>query len=216
MKNEQEVAKVRTYLLRADAGEEGRLPTERALVEALGVSRNTVRNALALLEASGQIVRKVGSGTYLAQRPAIAGGTIADVNPKQIVEARFALEPNLASIAAMNCTKQDLELMAECARRYHDADNFEAFEVADTNYHATIARATHNPVLIEAYKAFAAAHDAVEWGHLRERFLTAERRVASRAEHDKILRAIRRRDTQAAAGAVREHLHFISSAMLQP
>ncbi|MES2185075.1 MAG: FCD domain-containing protein [Pseudomonadota bacterium] len=213
MKHEAELALVRSFLLGAGPVEGDRLPTERALVERLGVSRNVVRDALAVLEAEGRIVRKVGSGTYFAS--ADGAQAVPDVSPKQIVEARFAFEPNLAGIAAMNCTKHDLELLAERARDYHRADSFGAFELADEAFHAAIAAATHNPVLVSAYQAFSAAHAAAEWGSLRQRFLTAERRVASRREHDKILAALRSRDAAAAVGAVREHLHYIASAILQ-
>lgn len=216
MKRQENVDLVRNFLLRMNTQPGERLPTERALVDALGIPRSAVRNALAVLESDGQVIRKVGSGTYLAPRPAGAGESVAlDVNPQQIVEARFALEPNLAGIAAMNCTKHDLDLLAECASQYHAANDFESFEEADEGYHATIARATHNPVLIQAYQSFSAAHDALEWGGLRQRLLTAERRVASRKEHDKVLKAIRSRDPGAAAEAMREHLNYIAALFLR-
>jgi DNA-binding FadR family transcriptional regulator len=209
---DQRAELVRKYLLRSSAVEGDKLPTERALVDALGVSRSTVRNALARLEAEGWIVRKVGSGTYLAPRPESARTGLLQVNPKQIMEARFALEPNLASLAAMNCTRADLERLSECSARYQAADSYEAFELSDTGYHAAIAEATHNPVLIQAYRSFTAAHAAVEWGNLRQRFVDAERRAASAAEHDAVLHAIRDRDPETAAAAMQEHLRLIAAA----
>src|SRR5215467_6237854 len=45
-----------------------RLPTERQLSVDLGVTRSSVRNALALLEAQGRISREVGRGTFLLER----------------------------------------------------------------------------------------------------------------------------------------------------
>ena len=47
-----------------------RLPSSRALTRTLGVARNTVDGALALLTAEGWIVRRVGAGTFVADRPA--------------------------------------------------------------------------------------------------------------------------------------------------
>ena len=230
MMNDVNVERVRSFLLGSSAAHGSKLPTERALAEQLGVSRNVIRKALAVLEVEGRVDRKVGSGTYFVtpttQRAAESDGAsygatrarqqALDMNPKQIVEARCAFEPNIAGIAAMNCTSLDLERLAECARQYHRADNFAAYEAADENFHVAIALATHNPVLISAYQSFSAANAAAEWGSIRQRFLTAERRIASRNEHDKILAAIRSRDSAAAVGAAREHLQYIASALLRP
>jgi DNA-binding FadR family transcriptional regulator len=216
---------VRSFLLGAKAADGEKLPTERALAEDLGVSRNVIRKALAVMEIEGRVVRKVGSGTYFVKSPvgkATAGASpgpvhaqVLDVNPKQIIEARFAFEPYIAGVAAMNCTTLDLERMTECARQYHLANSFESYEVADENFHIAIAMATHNPVLISAYQSFTAANAIAEWGSIRQRLLTGDRRTASRNEHDKILAAIRDRDSGAAVGAVREHLQYVASALLQ-
>jgi DNA-binding FadR family transcriptional regulator len=48
----------------------GRLPTERQLSLDLGVTRSSVRHALAILEAQGLISREVGRGTFLRDIPA--------------------------------------------------------------------------------------------------------------------------------------------------
>ncbi|GAB5602401.1 GntR family transcriptional regulator [Thermus sp. FJN-A] len=57
---------LKAALLRGTYGKA--LPPERALAQALGVSRVTLRRALALLEEEGLLVRRQGSGTYVAQR----------------------------------------------------------------------------------------------------------------------------------------------------
>lgn len=218
MIDEANLRAVRRFLLGSDAGEGAKLPTERAMAEELGLSRGVIRGALAVMESEGLLVRKVGSGTYLA--PKNAGSTSAapsllDATPRQIVEARFAFEPHIAGIAAMNCSKQDITHLAQCADACHRADDFDSYEIADENFHAAIAAATHNPVVTSAYQTFNAAHAAVEWGGLRLRFLTAERRAASRQEHDRILGAIRSRDVEAAVAAARQHLKHIASALLR-
>jgi DNA-binding FadR family transcriptional regulator len=211
---------IRNFVLSSGTAEGGRLPTERSLVTILRMPRNTIRNALAVLEAQGLVRRKVGSGTYLVRQPRSAeptpaGSTLLDVNPKQIMEARLVLEPQIAALAAVNCTRKDLDRLNGCAETYHRADDFEAFESADEGFHHAIAVATHNPLIVSAYQSFSAAHAAAEWGGLRQHFLTSDRRKQSRQEHDRILEAIRRRDAPAAAKAVRDHLHHIVAAILQ-
>lgn len=213
---------IRNFVLSPGASDGGRLPTERSLVTTLRMPRSTIRNALVVLEAEGLVSRKVGSGTYLVDRPRPAGATAPaspspspDVNPKQIMEARLALEPQIAALAAINYTRTDLELLTHCAEEYHRADDFEAYEAADEKFHNAIASATHNPLVVGAYQSFSAAHAAAEWGGMRQHFLTGERRKKSRQEHDRILDAIRRRDAGAASKAVRDHLHHIVAEILQ-
>ena len=209
---------VRRYLWDLDAQTGKKLPTERALAQTLGLSRGAVREALSVMEAEGVVVRKVGSGTYMAAKGGIHSSRITPLlgaTPRQIIEARVAFEPNIAGLAAMNGRKQDMERLAECARAYHGANHFDAYEIADRNFHVAIAAATHNPVLISAYQAFTEAYSAAEWGGLRQRFLTEERRVESRREHDQILKAIRNRDSEAAAAAARQHLEYVIAAFLK-
>lgn len=52
----------------------GRLPTERQLALELGVTRSSVRHALAILNAQGHISREVGRGTFLRDIPPDAAG----------------------------------------------------------------------------------------------------------------------------------------------
>ena len=61
------------HSLRAGLGADGRLPTERQLAQDLGMTRSSVRYALGILEARGQVSREVGRGTYL-RSPAGAAG----------------------------------------------------------------------------------------------------------------------------------------------
>lgn len=211
---------VRNFVLSSGTAAGARLPTERDLVTTLRMPRNAIRDALVVLEAEGLVRRKVGSGTFFTGQSGPAAskkenGSLLDVNPRQILEARLALEPQIAALAAVNATRRDLEQLMSCAEEYHRADDFESYEAADDKFHDAIAEATHNPLVVAAYQAFSQAHAAAEWGGLRQRFLTAERRKESRQEHDKILDAIRKRDASAASNAVRDHLHHIVVALLQ-
>ncbi|HWL29798.1 MAG TPA: FCD domain-containing protein [Burkholderiaceae bacterium] len=209
---------VRRHLFDLDAKAGEKLPTERVLAQTLGLSRSAVREALSVMEAEGVVVRKVGSGTYMAATGGIHSSRMSpllDATPRQIIEARVAFEPNIAGLAAMNGRKQDMERLAECAKAYHSANHFDAYEVADRNFHVALAAATHNPVVISAYQAFTEATSAAEWGGLRQRFLTEERRVESRREHDEILKAVRNRDSEGAAAAARRHLEYVIAAFLK-
>jgi GntR family transcriptional regulator len=64
---------IRDVILRWLATQEvgGRLPTEMALSEQFGVSRETIRKSLKRLEQNGTIRRRQRAGTFLAKRPAM-------------------------------------------------------------------------------------------------------------------------------------------------
>jgi DNA-binding FadR family transcriptional regulator len=220
-----DAAQVRRFILNAIEEEQlpegAKLPTERSLVERLNVSRSAVRNALATLESEGYVRRRVGSGTFVALQNGHVNNShnvadhAAEFSPRQLIEARIAVEPQIASLAALNATKADFDRLEECARGYHRADTVIDFDVADTTFHATIARATNNPLIIRLYQEITIAQTAADWGGLRHRFLTSDRRIASRVEHDRILEALRMRDSARAMETVRFHLHEISAALLR-
>ena len=63
------LTQLRAYLAQNDYPADGRLPPERKLCEELGVTRTSLRKALATLELEGQIWRHVGRGTFIGARP---------------------------------------------------------------------------------------------------------------------------------------------------
>ncbi len=63
------LTQLRAYLTQRQLPVNSRLPTERELCRALGVTRTAVRKALATLEAEGQLWRHVGKGTFVGTRP---------------------------------------------------------------------------------------------------------------------------------------------------
>ena len=70
------ITQLRAYLTQTELPDDGRLPPERELSEALGVSRTELRKALSALESEGQLWRHVGKGTFIGSRPL---DTFADI-----------------------------------------------------------------------------------------------------------------------------------------
>ena len=219
--------KVRRYLEEAlSSGRFARgakLPTERAISVDLDVPRNAVREALAVLEVQRKVVRAVGSGTFVAEvgdRNPVAVpeferlGALHDASPKEIMEARYVLEPRLALLVVSNATAADFARLEDLLRESESADTFSSFDAADDAFHQAIAEATHNRLVIELYAAIGAARRRAAWGVLRKRFLTSERRVASRREHRAIVKALKTRDAMQAETAVLNHLRGVDLALL--
>src|SRR5919107_1276902 len=89
----------------------GRIPTEPQLVEALGVGRNTVREAVRALVHAGVLECRQGSGTYVVSTDELSGAVtrrLADAEFAEAVEVRRAFEVEAARLAALRRTDSDL------------------------------------------------------------------------------------------------------------
>lgn len=188
-----------------------KLPTERELAERFSRSRSAVRKSLTFLEAEGAVVRRVGSGTYVAggvnTRPA-SEAEWKQVSLNQLIEARLAIEPQLAAVAIGNATDADIDLLACWLDRCRTVTTVDAFEEADYGFHLAIAKATHNELLIRAYETISDVRGSEHWRNLKmKRHLDAPgRRSDVYAEHTTIFDAIRDRDPEEARRHMLDHL----------
>src|SRR5687768_11794247 len=94
------LAKLRELLRSNGLDGKGKLPTERALSEELGVGRRAVRRALEVLETEGLIFRRQGSGTYVGQPQESLdrqiGALVDKTDFMAVMEVRLRIEPQLA------------------------------------------------------------------------------------------------------------------------
>lgn len=134
-----------------------RLPTERELIEQLGVSRATVREALMLLESDSFVQVRAGrhGGAYVT-RPRIERlATILDVilsvehtMTDELLEARALMEPLAVRMASTRATPEDLARIEECIERtiaHRDSPSIVAEEAA--RFHVLVAESSHNGVI---------------------------------------------------------------------
>ena len=196
--------------LRADRWQPGeRLPTERELGLRHGLARNTVRRALDALEEEGLIHRHVGRGTFRAA-PAPAEEALS---PSDVVECRLILEPEMISLAVARATPADIARMADCLRGTDEAPDLAAFERWDAALHDAFALGTHNAAVIAMSRSLARVRDRTDWGQLKARGNTAERRATLQAQHHAMVDAVRARDRDAARRAMRGHILFVQGYM---
>lgn len=222
------VTRARTYELVLDRIEEqiasgrlragDRLPPERELATALGVSRVAVREAMRVLQAMGLITQGTGSGreagTILTAAPGEAltrlirmHVLVASVGSEDLVRARVTLERESARLAAGHADADDHALMTECLATMEAPDvGVEEFNDADTAFHVAIARASGNALVAELTTALRNAMRAPLLTHLRaeENFTVTASRLS--AEHRKVYEAILAGDGTRAADLVQEHI----------
>lgn len=213
------VTQLRAYLAQSDLPEDGRLPPERELSSALGVSRTELRKALDVLEEEGQLWRHVGKGTFLGSRPL---DTFADIsalarrsNPAEVMRARLVMEPEIARAAAFSATPAAIAEMRLCLARSRQAETWRHYEGWDTRLHRTIAEATQNSLLLGLFDTLNAVRRAVTWGRLRTAPVRPAPTHHSFAEHDAIVEAIELRDMAGAAAAMRTHLKSVERKLLE-
>lgn len=197
-----------------------RLPTERALSAQYGVGRSTVRRVLQEFKRRRLITQTVGSGTYVSDRvhealaeltPALPAQT---VSPAELMSARLLLEPALIDMVIGNATAADFERMEECNVHAEAAATLEEFEKWDAALHEAIAEASHNGFISGVFRLMSGVRSQGEWGVLKRRSATPERRREYEAEHRELVAALRQRDAVRARELCLAHLVHVRTNML--
>lgn len=187
-----------------------KLPTERELAKRFALPRNAVRKMLAQLEAEGSITRHVGRGTFLANHAGNGSDFPADnithTSPAELMEARLRLEPTLAELVVTNATQADFERMEMCLEKAEKAATLDEFELWDAALHQALAAATHNRFVIRVLDMVTAVRHQSEWGKLKDRIVTTDRRLKYQEEHRNIVRALKDRDAERAREFIITHL----------
>ncbi|KAA3634676.1 MAG: FadR family transcriptional regulator [Proteobacteria bacterium] len=194
-----------------------RLPTERALARQYGIGRNTVRRVLGELESRGRIVRHVGRGTFVAHAAAAAGAEGVDasvVNPEEMMEARILIEPLLARLVVARASNVELDALRTLVKRGGEARSMSEFEQWDNKLHRAIVRASKNQYLIGIVESMHRIRRSGEWGALRRRGLTDDRRRAYQHEHEQIVDALCARDAERARQSIIDHLSHVRGNLL--
>ena len=142
-------------LAEARHADDHRLPTERRLTQLLGIKRGPLRRLLSELEAEGKIWRHVGRGTFAGERPVHADVDLKIVcehsSPAEVLEARTAIEPQLAALAAVRASAKEIAELSQLAKKCASAPNFDVYEKLDERFHGGIARASGNRTLIALF-----------------------------------------------------------------
>jgi GntR family transcriptional repressor for pyruvate dehydrogenase complex len=190
-----------------------RLPPERELAELFKASRNSVRDAIRVLEQMGLIESRQGDGTYVRTltadeltEPLALCLLQSRTQMRELWEVRRVLEPSLAEAAAARITEEELSELESVldAQRLKVEAGFIGLE-EDAAFHYGIAEAARNGVMLRVMDTLV---DLLRQS--RERSLQhGDRPLYSHAGHMRILAALRRRDPAAARAEMLQHLREI-------
>jgi GntR family transcriptional repressor for pyruvate dehydrogenase complex len=193
-----------------------RLPPEREIGEALGVSRTVVREAIRSLSGKGVLSVRSGRGVVVTalENESVAesmrlliqtrGGYSEDgpFSYEKIHEVREILEVRAAIAAAERATPADIEELRQAYQALVEADTTELASARDVEFHRTIARLTHN----ELYTIMLDSIGPLLLQIRQETLGEQARRLEALAYHKRILDAIERGDPKAAEAAMSDHL----------
>lgn len=192
-----------------------RIPPEASLAAMLGVSRNTIREAVRVLAHSEVLDVRQGDGTYVRRNtdPAETVRRISHAGLRDHLELRCMLEVEAASLAASRRTEEDVvRLTRLLAERGSSADGgVAAFISRDVAFHVAVADASHNQPLAELYRYFSEAIRR----HMGETLADCRLPEPGEAEHHAVLDAIARGDAAAAAAAARHIVEPMSTKLTE-
>jgi DNA-binding FadR family transcriptional regulator len=197
---DQVIDQMRAAIVNGDWQVDQRIPAEPELVTALGVGRNTVREAVRALAHAGLLEVRQGDGTFVRATSEISGAVrrLCGSELREVLQVRRALEVEGARLAAHHRTAADLrELTGAYAARdaASTARAWAAFVDADTSFHQLVMRCSHNGLLIELYHGMTEVVRASVAATIRE----SPAHQPEEIDHIGLLDAIRDRDPDRAA-----------------
>lgn len=215
------------YLLSGAVSPGQRLPGERALSEALGVSRSSLRDAIKSLSLLGLLEQRQGDGTYLSTSesyllPAVIEWGLLFDRPEvdALIDARYHLEVTMAGLAASRRDEDSVARLRVVMGRMEkcvETDDLEGYVAADVDFHLAVAHASGSPVLSN----FLANVSVLLEVWARRVIFTAGETQSSIIKHIPILEAIEAGDKAAACAAMEAHMdrarkRLMASTLQQP
>src|ERR1700681_4306785 len=152
---EDAIDKIRELIISGSWGPGDRLPKESELAAQLGLSRNSLREAVRALSQLRVLEVRQGDGTYvsslepdlLLESTGFVSHLLLGDTAVELYEVRRILEASAAALAAARIDERGKEELRRRLDGMTDADSVEDLVEADVAFHAVIAKATGNAVL---------------------------------------------------------------------
>jgi GntR family transcriptional regulator, transcriptional repressor for pyruvate dehydrogenase complex len=200
-----------------------RLPAERELSDRLGVSRPSLRDAVADLQARGLLTSRPGAGVFVAD---VLGSAFSpalvqlfathDDAVFDYLDFRRDMEGLAAERAARLGSDTDLQVVGtifakmEAAHAKRDPADEAAL---DAQFHMAIIEASHNVVMLHMMRSM---YDLLQMGVFYNRQVMFKQRITRDAlldQHRAINSTLQARDPAAARAAVEAHLNYVGNAL---
>ncbi|WP_026425309.1 FadR/GntR family transcriptional regulator [Actinokineospora inagensis] len=195
---DQVIDQMRAAITNAEWKVGERIPTEPELVTALGVGRNTVREAVRALSHAGLLEVRQGDGTFVRATSEFSGAVrrLAGTELRDVLQVRRTLEVEGARLAAAHRTEEELTDLTELLNARDHSMTTKDYELGvdqDAAFHLAVVRCSHNSLLAELYQGL------TEVVRASVASTVSTKPSMAAVDHQRLLAAIRDRDTARAA-----------------
>ena len=208
---EEAIDKIRERIVSGSWGPGDRLPKETELAAELGLSRNSLREAVRALSQLRVLEVRQGDGTYvsslepdlLLESTGFISHLLLGQTEIELYEVRRILEASAATLAAGRIDAAEKDDLARILERMRQAQTVEELVEADVAFHAVIAKAAGNAVLASLLASLSTRTMRVRLWHGRA---VDDALDETREEHRRIFEAISAGDPELARAAATAHI----------
>lgn len=217
------VRQIELLILRGILRPGERLPAERELSERLGVSRPSLRDAVADLQDRGLLTARPGAGIYVAD---VLGSAFSDALIRlfashdeavfDYIAFRRDMEGLAAERAARLASDTDLKVIDTVFRKMeaaHPKRNPADEARLDADFHLAIIEASHNVIMLHMMRSM---YQLLREGVFYNRSVMFKQRTTRTDlldQHRAINEALQARDPRAARRAVEAHLSYVERSL---
>jgi GntR family transcriptional regulator, transcriptional repressor for pyruvate dehydrogenase complex len=217
---DEAILKIKAMIRSGELRPGDRLPPEKELSDALGLSRSSLREAVKALEVIRVLDVRRGDGTYVTSlTPDIlldAMSFVVDIHQDssvlELFEVRRILEPAAATLAAPRATAADIEHLRDLLTQVHGTTSVDDLVANDQVFHRYIAELAGNAYLTSLLETLSSSTlRARIWRGLSEEG-AVERTLT---EHRAIVDALARGDAALAAAHATVHINGVAEWLRQ-
>ena len=191
------------------------LPPEREISEKLGVSRNSVREALKILTVMGVVSSRQGAGNYISGN---FKGYMVDALSMMFMldqldydQIRIGLEMQAYALAVRNAETKDIIELQEYVNALDQSTDDEEKTIYDKKIHYAIAKASGNVLIVNILDALSEVMDIFIFEMRREILRTEKRKGMLQEAHKQIVECLLKRDVVNGQKALMNHFDMIDN-----
>jgi GntR family transcriptional repressor for pyruvate dehydrogenase complex len=220
---EKVIEYIKAEILHGNLKQGQKLPPERELAEQLGVSRNSVREALRTLDEIGIIISTQGVGNSVSCNFEKSLGEamsmmflMQKIDYEQLSELRRGLEEQAIMLAADRITAEQIHQLEDLVARLAVSEDEMTNVIMDKKLHYTIAQASGNQLILAILQALSDVMDMFI-SDLRKSILKRDKggnRLQS--THESMVKCLKNGDKHGAYEAMYNHFMIIEENIVTP